>query len=251
LSSKDWPGGYDRRILDEVDSTLSEAGRIASGLTRPTWIMARTQTAARGRRGRPWSMPAGNFAGTLVLHPAEPASDVALRSFVAALALHDAVSEVAGTDAGLGLKWPNDVLLNGGKLAGILLESSGIGTGVSHLFIGIGVNLASAPAASEVEDRALRPVALATETGVAIAPEDFLTALATAYARQEDRFRREGFAPIRTAWLARAVKLGEVITARTGTTETIGRFDTVDEDGNLVLSTPGGKTAIPAADIYF
>ena len=196
-------------------------------------------------------MPEGNFAGTLILKPAEPATDVALRSFVAALALYDAVAEVTGSDTGLGLKWPNDVLLNGGKLAGILLESSGVGTGVSHLFIGIGVNLVGTPSAGEVEERALRPVSLAGETGVVIAPEDFLSALASAYARQEDRFLREGFAPIRAAWLARAVKLGEVITARTGKTELIGRFDTVDEEGNLVLSTPGGRSAIPAAEIYF
>ncbi|WP_158968408.1 biotin--[acetyl-CoA-carboxylase] ligase [Chachezhania sediminis] len=251
MSTEDWPTGYDRRVLHEVDSTLSEAARVAATLDRPTWILAHRQTAARGRRGRAWSTPVGNFAATLILTPSEPAGDVALRSFVTALALYDAVAEVVGSDTGLRLKWPNDVLLNGGKLAGILLESSGLGTKVTHLFIGIGVNLASAPQPSEVEARALRPVSLLGEAGVDIGAEAFLDALAQSYARQEARFVAEGFAPIRAAWLARAAKLGEVITARTGKDEIIGRFDTVDEQGNLVLSTLGGRRAIPAAEVFF
>lgn len=235
----------------EVDSTNAEAARIAAGLAGPEWIFALRQNAARGRRGRAWVSPEGNFAATLVMRPQEPPEQIALRSFVAALALYDAVAEVIGRVEGLSLKWPNDVLLNGGKLAGILLETVGAGTDVAYLAIGIGVNLRQAPDPQDVEARALRPVSLLSETGMDVPPETFLDALASAYARHEAVFTTLGFAPIRRAWLDRAAKLGEVITARTAGGEVTGRFETVDEAGQLVLSTAKSRHAIPAADVYF
>ena len=246
-----WPDGYGRRILQSVESTLNEAARIAPDLNGPEWIMAHTQTAARGRRGRAWANPTGNLAATLVLRPAEEPARVALRSFVAALALFDACIEVTGRPDGFALKWPNDVLLNGGKLAGILLESAGQGTAMAYLAIGIGVNLAQAPDAGDVEPGAMRPVSLLSETGANVDPETFLTHLAACYDRYERQFQTYGFDPIRRAWLARAAKLGETITARTTTSETTGTFQTIDEQGNLVLQTAKGTVNIPAADIYF
>lgn len=242
-----WPDGYARRVLAEVDSTNAEAARIAAGLAGPEWILGLRQTAGKGRRGRLWSDPAGNFAATLVLpNPGAP-MQAALRSFVAALALCDAFVAVTGRAEPFALKWPNDVLLNGGKVAGILLE----GLPGGALAIGIGVNLAQAPQAVDVESRALRPVSLLSETGAAVTPEDFLTPLAAAFARHEASFATYGFAPIREAWLSRAARLGEEITARTGKTETTGTFRDVDATGNLVLQTAGGRVAIPAADVYF
>ncbi len=247
----DWPEGYGRRVLDEVDSTLNEAARIAPTLSGPEWILAHHQTAARGRRGRAWVNPKGNFAATLVLRLQEAPQQAALRSFVAALALFDACVAVTGRPEALSLKWPNDVLLNGGKLAGILLESAGAAGSVMPLFIGIGVNLAAAPPADAVEARAARPVSLAGETGVRVDPEEFLTELAAAFARYEAQFSTLGFAPIREAWLARAARLGQPVTARTGNAETHGTFETVDAEGQLVLMTPAGRVRIPAADVYF
>ncbi|MCT8328553.1 biotin--[acetyl-CoA-carboxylase] ligase [Albidovulum sediminis] len=246
-----WPEGVARHVLAEVDSTNSEAARLAPHLTQPTWIMAHRQTAARGRRGRAWISPEGNFAATLVMRPGGEPAQAALRSFVAALALADALALVVGPGAVIALKWPNDVLLNGGKVAGILLESAGRGAGVSHLAIGIGVNLVAAPPKDVVETGALPPVSLLGETGVRIAPEEFLTYLAAAFARWEGQFVTFGFAPIRTAWLARAAKLGQPVTARTMTETITGTFDTLGEDGSLVLTTPGGRRAIPAADVFF
>ena len=247
-----WPQGHDKIVLDSVDSTLNEAQRRASaGLLRPLWILAHHQTQARGRRGRPWSMPAGNFACTLVLPTQDAPDRIALRSFVAALALFDACVTATGRAEGLSLKWPNDVLLNGGKLSGILLESAGQGAELSYLAIGIGVNLKNAPGADGVEARALRPVSLLSETGAQVTPEEFLPPLARAYARYETQFLTYGFAPIRDAWLARAARLGEVVTARTGRGETTGTFETLDEAGNLVLLTGKGRVSIPAADIFF
>ena len=247
----DWPQGYGRRVLAEVDSTNAEAARVAGELTGPTWIMALNQTAARGRRGRCWANPVGNFAATLVLHPSEPPEQAALRSFVASLALYDAVVAATGRAQGVSLKWPNDVLLNGGKLAGILLESAGHGPRLSHLAVGIGVNLRNAPDAGEVETGALRPVSLLSETGAHVPPEVFLDLLAQAYARHEAQFTTYGFGPIRTAWLDRAARLGEVITARTTQMKVTGTFETVDEAGNLVLTTRDTRHAIPAAEVFF
>jgi len=239
-----WPDGVARVVLDAVDSTSAEAvRRLPAGAE---WILAHHQSAARGRRGRIWHMPAGNFAASLVLPCSDPPERRALRSFVAALALFDALVAVTGRSEGLALKWPNDALLNGGKLAGILLESHG-----SHLIIGIGVNLAAAPDAADVEAQAVRPVSLLGETGILVLPEDFLQALAAAFALREASFVQYGFAPTRREWLNRAARLGAQITARSGKTQTSGLFETVDARGQIVLITEQGRMAIPAAEIFF
>lgn len=246
-----WPQGVARHVLDRVDSTNAEAFRLAPTLGGPAWIMAREQQAGRGRRGRAWTDPPGNFAATLVLRPQGAAADAARLSFVAALAVHDALRDLCGPALNLSLKWPNDVLLNGGKLSGILLESSGAGGQVAVLAIGIGVNLAQAPEPSEVEAGALRPVSLAGETGLTVTPDDLLDALAVRFDEGMRQMSAYGFAPIRAAWLARAARLGETITARTGTAEITGRFDGIDETGALILTGPRGRQVISAADIHF
>ena len=250
-SALDWPEGVAKRVLAEIDSTNAEAARIAGEITGPTWVLALKQTAGRGRRGRVWFDPVGNFAATLVMRPAEAPDQVALRSFVAALALRDAVAAVTGRPEGLSLKWPNDVLLNGGKLAGILLESSGQGSGVGYLAVGIGVNLVEAPPARVLEPGAMPPVSIAGETGITVTPEDFLDVLAPCYARHEATFTTYGFGPIREAWLAGAARLGQAVTAKTMTAEHHGTFETVDAEGALVLKTSDGRAVIPAADVYF
>lgn len=240
-----WPAGIRREIHASLDSTNAEAlRRAAAGDDGPVWILARVQTAARGRRGRAWSAPAGNFGASLLLRPAEAP---ALRSFVAALGLHDAMVALTGRPEIFALKWPNDVLLSGRKLAGILLETGPRGT----LAIGVGVNLASAPEPATLEPGAVTPVSLAEATGLAVAPEELLDHLAEAIHRWEARLTAEGFAPLRQAWLARATRLGEEITARLPNRTISGRFETVDETGALVLATAEGRLALPAAEIQF
>jgi BirA family transcriptional regulator, biotin operon repressor / biotin---[acetyl-CoA-carboxylase] ligase len=246
----DWPAGYGHLPLGEVRSTLDEAQRRFAGFSGPTWITASRQTAARGRRGRAWANPAGNFAATLVL-PVDDPQTAALRSFVAALALHEALAALTARPDAFALKWPNDVLLHGGKVAGILLESLNARGRIAALAIGIGVNLADAPGAGEVEPGALRPVSVAGETGLVVTPENLLEALAPAFARWEYQFASLGFGPIRGAWMARAARLGEVITARLPTDEITGTFREVDEGGRLVLETPQGLRRIAAGDIFF
>lgn len=251
MSGKDWPEGVGRHILDTVDSTNAHAFRLAPQIAGPCWILGGEQTAGRGRRARAWASPRGNFHGTLLLHPKEPAAVVALRSFGAALALRDAFVALTGLPESFKLKWPNDVLLNGGKVAGILLESSGAGQGVQALAIGIGVNLIAAPDASQVEAGAVPPVSLLGETGLRVTPEAFLAALAPAYARWERVFVTEGFAPLRTEWLAHAARLGDTIRARTGTETREGVFETIDDTGALILRQSHGTVAIPAAEVFF
>jgi len=241
-----WPEGYSRLVFETLDSTLSEAARRAPDLTGPVWILAEEQTAARGRRGRSWATPKGNFAGTLMMRRIEAPGVAALRSFVASLALRRAFVRVTGDDGAFTLKWPNDVLLNGGKVAGILLENIG-----DHLAIGIGVNLAHAPSADQVEPGAVRPVSVIGETGRTVSPTAFLDALAAEYAVLETQFQTFGFAPIRTAWLAHAARLGDEILARTMREETRGVFEDVDENGSLILRTPKGRVPITAADVFF
>lgn len=210
--------------------------------------MARHQTRARGRRGRAWRNPPGNLAATLVMRPGGVPGWAALRSFLAANALFETLALYVPRDA-LSLKWPNDVLLNGRKVAGILLESAGSATRVDWLAIGIGVNLLSAPEADE--DAAFPPISVKEVAGDDIDAVDFLTFLAGHYATEEMVLERLGFEPIRQDWLERAARLGEVITARTGSRSVTGIFDSIDSDGQLVLITGTGPQKIPTADVYF
>ncbi|MCB6177369.1 biotin--[acetyl-CoA-carboxylase] ligase [Rhodobacter sp. Har01] len=244
MSADAGPGA--RLVLETVDSTNAEGFRRAASAPGPLWIVAHEQTAGRGRRARPWASPKGNFYGTLVLRHADPPARAALRSFAAALALRDAFVALTGLSGSFALKWPNDVLLNGGKAAGILLESSG-----PVLCIGIGVNLIAAPAPEAVEPGAVAPVSLLAETGLRVTPEAFLDVLAPAYAGWEARFRAEGFAPLRAEWLAHAARLGQPIRTRTGTETRDGIFETIDEGGSLILRMAAGPVAIPAADVFF
>jgi len=240
-----WPQGYDRLVLAQVDSTNAEALRRAPTLTDPCWILGLQQTAGRGRRGRAWADPPGNFSTTLAIRLPDPPARLALRSFVAALALHEALVGLTGLPQAFALKWPNDVLLDGGKLSGILLESAGGGV----LALGIGVNLRASPPADP--GAAFPPVNLLAETGFAVTPERFLNHLAPAFASWEGRLRTYGFEPIRAAFLQRVARLGEPLIARTHTTEMHGIFETITDDGALVLRTEAGRVTVPAADIFF
>jgi BirA family biotin operon repressor/biotin-[acetyl-CoA-carboxylase] ligase len=248
-----WPEGVALRVLPETDSTMAEAARrAADGIPGPEWTLALHQNAARGRRGRPWAMPPGNFAASLLMRPACAPAEAGLRSFVAALALREALLEAGVAPADVALKWPNDVLLKGGKLAGILLESQSDGQGgVAHLIVGIGVNLAAAPDPAALEPGALAPVSLRGATGMDVTPEALLDRLAPAFDRFERQLATYGFAPIRAAWLQGAARLGQPITARLPAETLTGTFRDMDDTGNLILETPAGRRPIAAAEIFF
>jgi BirA family transcriptional regulator, biotin operon repressor / biotin---[acetyl-CoA-carboxylase] ligase len=243
LLSANWPVGVGRSVLPEIDSTNAEAARRAPVFAGPEWILSLRQTQGRGRRGRAWQDPSGNFAASYLLRPDMPPAESALYSFVASLALQDALVAATGRPDSFALKWPNDVLLHGAKLAGILLEAAG-----PFLTIGIGVNLVAHP---EPEAGALRPVSLMGETGLRISPEELLDLLAPAFAHWQAQFTTYGFAPIRTAWLARAARLGERIVARTTHDTYEGTFEGIDATGALILRDAQDIRAIAAADVFF
>ena len=226
---------------------MIEAARQAPDIEKPTWILARAQTDARGRQGKVWEQPKGNLAATLVFKPDAAPAEAARRSFLAANALFEALALYVDRDQ-LSLKWPNDVLLDGGKVAGILLESAGAGQFVDWLSIGIGVNLANVPGGISGP---FPPISVISAGGRAVRPTEFLTVLADAYATQEEKLATLGFQRIRRDWLARAARIGEVIEARTPRQTISGVFDTIDEDGNLVLITGTGPKSIAAAEIFF
>ena len=214
----------------------------------PHWILAGTQTHARGRQGRSWLSPAGAFSASLAMQPRCSPSKAAQRSFVAACALRRALARVVDAGA-LAQKWPNDVLLNGGKVAGILLESFGSEQLVQRLTIGIGVNLGHAP--QDVANASFAPIGVADVTGQRLLPDAFLSMLAAEFAAVEAVLDEQGFTEVRAEWTAHAARLGENITARTAQEEITGRFEGLDAQGNLLLLTAGGKRVIPAADINF
>lgn len=185
---------------------------------------------------------------TLVTQPNCPPAHAALRSFVAACALRQALSHWV-TPQLLQHKWPNDVLLNSGKVAGILLESHSTGHVVTKLSVGIGVNLGSAP--EDVPDAHFAPTGVADHCANAPTVAAFLPKLAQAWQHFDGMLTQEGFSAIRDVWMAHAARLGQDIRAQVGTTSHVGRFDGIDGQGSLVLLTSTGQTVIPAADVFF
>ncbi len=244
-----WPEGVERVVLDEVDSTMAEAQRRAPP-AKDIWIMARRQTAGRGRQGRAWSMPKGNFAATFLTRPERPPADIALTSFQAALAVYDTLA-LHVDRARLSNKWPNDVLLDGCKVSGILLESSGQGGAVNWLAVGIGMNLVATPDPDDLESGALPAISL-RDAGVAVVdPSETLVALAFHMQLYAKMWRETGFDALRLLWLRRAAGVGQDIRARTPRETLHGRFETIDEHGRLVVQTPNGVQKITAGDVFF
>lgn len=242
-----WPEGYALKAFDVIDSTNDEARRLASaGQREPVWITAARQTTGRGRRGRAWESPVGNLAATLLIRPGKPASECAQLSFAAAIAAHEAIASFA-PDAEIRVKWPNDVLANGRKIAGILLESASTGTVPEWLAIGIGINLAHYPEGTEFPATALPALGITAPN-----PSEALARLAAAFAKWYEIWRASGFSPLRDAWLARAAGLGTRIRARLADGEIWGMFEGIDETGALILRETQGKTrAIAAGEVFF
>jgi len=237
-----WPPDLGRITLETVDSTNAEALRRSG--QGDCWILTKAQPAGVGRRGKSWQMPKGNFAASLLMHSEAPLPALAQRSFVAALALHDVLNGLGVAD--ITLKWPNDVLVQGRKLAGILLASA-----QGAVVVGIGVNLVAAPNPVDLPEHAMPPIHLKEVLHSPPSADAFLDLLASAFQTYEHQMRAYGFAPIRTAWLANAARIGEVIHARLPARVISGTFETIDETGALVLATAKGPVTLPAAEVFF
>ena len=235
-----------RLIAHEVlGSTNAEALRLArEGGHGPLWVTAERQTAGRGRRGRAWISSTGNLHASLLLTEPTAAEHWPQLSFVAALAAHDAVVEVAADlKRLLGIKWPNDLLLAGAKLGGILIEAE---SGISAVAVGIGVNCASHPTETDF------PATDLAAAGAPVSPATLFGALSVKMlGRLAQCNAGAGFSTIRADWLARAVGMGESVRVRLAERELVGRFEALDEAGRLVLRLPDGNaTTIAAGDVF-
>ncbi len=232
------PDGWTLVALDSVGSTNDEAARLAdAGAPEGTVVWSREQTGGRGRRGRHWASPVGNLYTSTILRPDCAAPRAAELGFAAALAVADIVP--AGRE--VRVKWPNDVLVDGGKIAGILLESAvGQSGQVQHVVAGIGVNVGFAPQLPE-----MRYPGSALSGSVETALEKLAAALAARLAE----WRREGFATVRAAWLAKAGPLGAEVDVKLGEGLVRGRFAGLDREGALLLETASGPRRIVSGEL--
>jgi len=224
--------------LQSVGSTNDEAARLAeAGAREGTVVWAREQTGGRGRRGRTWASPVGNLYSSTILRPDCPAARAVELGFVAALAVADMVP----ASRQVRVKWPNDVMVDGGKVAGILPESSiGADGKAEHVVLGIGVNVSFAPELPEMRYRG------ACLGGTVEAALERLTAALT---RRLAQWRRDGFSAVRAEWLAKAGPLGLEVDVKLGEELVRGRFAGMDGEGALLLDTAAGRRRIVAGEL--
>jgi len=245
------PAGYRREAFASLPSTNTTAfDRARGGAGSGLWVTAGEQTSGRGRRGRPWQSAAGNLAASLLLVDPAPPATVATISFVAGVALHRAVLDLAGPAAAdrLKLKWPNDLLLDRMKVAGISVEGDQLANGKLAVVIGIGVNCRSHPTQGTIH-----PASNFAERGLPLEVENLFERLAVYMADELSRWDRgSNFAATRRAWLARSFGLGEPIRVNLMARTILGHFDSLDEEGRLVLTrNDGARETISAGDVFF
>lgn len=265
LGSKARAAGYRLAGFDSIGSTNTEAmAAAAAGDPGGIWFAARQQTEGRGRRGRQWESPYGNLAATLLIVPdADPTLSATL-GFVAGVALNKALSSVlphgivklgidgadghsAGAAARIALKWPNDVLADGAKLAGILLEAHKLDHGRQAIAIGFGVNAVAAPQGLAY------PATSLGELGVARSAETVFEALSDAWVEVFGLWRDgQGISAVLAQWRASAAGIGApVAVAQSGGTIR-GIFETIDEQGRLIVrADDDSRIAITAGDVHF
>ena len=254
---------YRLEAFETIGSTNAHALEQArAGDPGRLWVVSRRQESGRGRRGRAWETPSGNLAATLLLVDCCPLSLAATLGFVAGLALSDALKAVApeaavriGADAGenrlsgmrFQLKWPNDVLADGSKLAGILLESAMLSERRFAVAIGIGVNVVAHP--SDVP----YPATSLSVLGSDATAETLFLALSDTWMQAERSWNGgRGLDAIRRAWLTRAAGLGSEVAVRVEGEVVRGIFETIDEDCRFVVrDIHGGTRRIAAGDVHF
>jgi BirA family biotin operon repressor/biotin-[acetyl-CoA-carboxylase] ligase len=229
--------------VTEIDST-NEACRLralageAAGLV----IRADRQISGRGRRGRSWSSPKGNLYASLLLRPDRPVSEAAALGFAAVTAIGDVAEALLPGEAQVRHKWPNDLLINGRKASGILLE-----TQPGFLVLGIGVNIASHPA-----DTPYPATDLVAEGAAALSPQALLERVLAAFAPLYALWEVEGFAALLPAWRCRAAGLGAPVDVRLERETLSGIFKDLEADGALRLALADGtERRIAAGDVYF
>jgi BirA family transcriptional regulator, biotin operon repressor / biotin---[acetyl-CoA-carboxylase] ligase len=232
-----------------VGSTNDEAFRLAgAGEPAPFWVTAERQERGRGRQGAPWISERGNLHASHLLNASAANGRIAELPLVFAVALHGAIAAAFGGAAAhrLRIKWPNDILLDGLKVAGILAESRSLPPMSRLVVAGFGVNLAHHP------DGTRHPATDLRAAGFRIGPDMLFPVLAGELERRLKEWDRgNGFAAIRAAWIACAAGLGEAIAVRLPDRTLHGRFIGLDEAGRLVLEAGGERRSISGGDIFF
>ena len=235
--------------LEKVDSTNEEIKRRAElGAADGSMVWALEQTSGRGRRSREWASPRGNLYCSLLLRPSYPASKAMQLGFVTAVVVAELVAETLRDSEPVTCKWPNDVLVNGRKVAGILIESSSAGgTALDWLAIGVGINVASHPRRAESRYPA---TSLATEGAGEVTLQRLLERYCCHFQRWMGTWNEYGFAAIRHAWLQRAHGLHEPILVRLENETFEGVFTNMDDDGALVLEQNGVNRLVMVGDVF-
>jgi BirA family transcriptional regulator, biotin operon repressor / biotin---[acetyl-CoA-carboxylase] ligase len=234
--------------FDEIDSTLLEARRRAErGEFGPVWLIAKTQTAGRGRRGRAWRSMQGNLLATYLCAADRPPGEIALLGFAAGVAIAETIDMYIGAGRA-SLKWPNDVLIDGAKACGILLDSGSVETG-AWAALAFGVNIAAAPEGLDQPTICLRQ--LLPPDAPAPEPIAFLARVRPKLEALDAQLVSYGFGPLRKAWLARAHGLGQAARVAQGERVLEGRIAGLSERGELELETPQGRQVVSAGDVYF
>ena len=245
--------GIDARFrlhrFDDIDSTNTEAKRLAAeGAPEFTVVLAKSQNAGRGRRGRHWASPPGNLYSSVVLRPDSTPLEGAQVSFVAALAVSDVARQVLPAAAAIACKWPNDVIVNGHKISGVLLESAATAGRLEWLVLGVGINVRHHPGLTGAYPSSALVDEGAAELQVDTAVTYYLDALEAWYGR----WRRDGFPAIRAAWLERALGLGGPVSVALERETVTGRFVDLDSSGALIVETDdGAHVMIAAGDVTF
>lgn len=245
--------GYSLVWREETGSTNADALEAArSGHHAPCWFVAGKQASGRGRSGREWISPEGNlYASLLLRNPCEIAVASQL-GFVTGIALHDAISRLTGMAAPrLQLKWPNDVLLDGKKLVGLLLEAQSMGSD-TNIAIGCGINVTHRPQGVPYS------VATVNEVAPVVTIADMFEALSLAFdsvfsfwQKSSGKSATQRFAPIRSLWLERAAGIGEAASLRLPQGKINGVFAGIDGLGRLELQTDKGMQLVDAGDLFF
>jgi BirA family biotin operon repressor/biotin-[acetyl-CoA-carboxylase] ligase len=250
MSGLPLPAFYRPIVRGTVGSTNEDLKRYArAGAEEGTLVVAERQTAGRGRRGRDWISPAGNLYASLLLRPGHPAGEALQVSFVAAVALAEAIAACLPPTADVRCKWPNDVLVDDRKVAGLLLESEADDQGgLAWLIVGAGVNIVSFP---PLDDAAYPATSLHAAGATGIDAAAVLSAFGEAFLAWHQRWQEEGFSRVRAAWRQRAAGLGETITVRLESETVSGAFLDLDADGALLLGqATQGVRRITAGDVF-
>ncbi|MBN08159.1 MAG: biotin--[acetyl-CoA-carboxylase] ligase [Rhodospirillaceae bacterium] len=242
------PPGMTLAAYTSLPSTNDEAKRLAmeEQASDGTIVWSLEQTAGKGRQNRQWLSAPGNIYSSVILRPTVTLENAAQTSFLPALAVAGLLA-ASISEQNITFKWPNDVLLNGKKICGILLESGSWKTlDQKWLVLGCGINLAHSPAETRIPATSMKEHAT-----IMPSVEEALESYAAHLFNWIQRWQREGFQPIRQAWLERAADLDSVINVDLGESRLTGIFKGLNSHGALELETKNGVHTIGAGDVYF